>query len=432
MQRCPECNTQYEGKYCPACGTKWQEEKTCPQCGATSGGEARFCNECGYAFVSTPPAPQQTSPKPHNPATAHKAYAVLRYVPIGLLALFAVLLFAFYAAPVGVMPNPFGGKAVSYGNVYGSVLETIPELNGIVIALWISAVFALLYAAATAIVFFYKATKYKDITLFGKFGMGLGEALGMGGFIVYLLFAVLSAVVMGKLGALDSGTGMLQTGSMPIVLLVFSILFAAIAAGAIVTRHVLNKKNPQFGLEETQRKLDALIAEEERKERFFATHNPPVCPVPAENMKRKEKRAFKKRLVAYKHNKRRYEKAKEGNVAAGVVWLDTHKAPLITVAVFVIAVTVFLSIFLPWFFNIFRVGVVEKIDIGDGQSAVESILGKPYEGTKTDEKWEYYDKAYTELMRKQADKAAEAEKAMLAGDVEKAEKLSAEAQSLAE
>ena len=51
MHKCPNCGTEFEGKFCPECGNGWQDEKTCPKCGATLGGSAKFCNECGYSFL---------------------------------------------------------------------------------------------------------------------------------------------------------------------------------------------------------------------------------------------------------------------------------------------------------------------------------------------------------------------------------------------
>ena len=47
MHKC-QCGQEFEGNFCPNCGLKWQEEKTCPKCGATIAGNARYCNECGY------------------------------------------------------------------------------------------------------------------------------------------------------------------------------------------------------------------------------------------------------------------------------------------------------------------------------------------------------------------------------------------------
>lgn len=53
MHKCFKCGTQFEGTFCPECGTQWQEDKRCPQCGAMLAGSAKFCNNCGYSFVKT-------------------------------------------------------------------------------------------------------------------------------------------------------------------------------------------------------------------------------------------------------------------------------------------------------------------------------------------------------------------------------------------
>lgn len=51
MHKCPECGQEFDGKFCPECGTLWQEDKICPNCGAKLAGSVKFCNECGYSFV---------------------------------------------------------------------------------------------------------------------------------------------------------------------------------------------------------------------------------------------------------------------------------------------------------------------------------------------------------------------------------------------
>ena len=51
MHKCFTCGTEYEGSFCPECGTEWQDFKKCPYCGATLAGNAKFCNNCGYSFV---------------------------------------------------------------------------------------------------------------------------------------------------------------------------------------------------------------------------------------------------------------------------------------------------------------------------------------------------------------------------------------------
>lgn len=53
MHKCFKCGAEFEGNFCPECGTQWQEEKQCPNCGATLAGGAKFCNNCGYSFVGS-------------------------------------------------------------------------------------------------------------------------------------------------------------------------------------------------------------------------------------------------------------------------------------------------------------------------------------------------------------------------------------------
>lgn len=59
MNKCPNCGKEFEGKFCPDCGTEWQEEKTCPKCGAKLNGSAKFCNECGYSFENKTKKPNK-------------------------------------------------------------------------------------------------------------------------------------------------------------------------------------------------------------------------------------------------------------------------------------------------------------------------------------------------------------------------------------
>lgn len=70
MHKCMKCGTEFAGKFCPECGTQWQEQKACPQCGVMLSGGAKFCNECGYSFL--PPKKSETVKK--------KLFAVLAWV----------------------------------------------------------------------------------------------------------------------------------------------------------------------------------------------------------------------------------------------------------------------------------------------------------------------------------------------------------------
>ena len=86
MHKCYKCGTEFDGKFCPNCGSKWEEEKICPQCGAKLGGEARFCNECGYSFVGQPKDGKKVSSAPQN--GMQKIYTALGFAPFAVCAVF--------------------------------------------------------------------------------------------------------------------------------------------------------------------------------------------------------------------------------------------------------------------------------------------------------------------------------------------------------
>lgn len=50
MHKCLNCGKEYEGNFCPFCGAHMGEEKLCPKCGTHCSPNAKFCNNCGYAF----------------------------------------------------------------------------------------------------------------------------------------------------------------------------------------------------------------------------------------------------------------------------------------------------------------------------------------------------------------------------------------------
>ena len=52
---CKNCSNEFEGKFCPECGTKVEPEitlKECPECGAEQVGQGAFCANCGHNLNS--------------------------------------------------------------------------------------------------------------------------------------------------------------------------------------------------------------------------------------------------------------------------------------------------------------------------------------------------------------------------------------------
>lgn len=55
--KCITCGFEFEGKFCPECGTPAPQPAICPTCGATVTG--RFCAECGTSIATVPvPVPE--------------------------------------------------------------------------------------------------------------------------------------------------------------------------------------------------------------------------------------------------------------------------------------------------------------------------------------------------------------------------------------
>lgn len=278
MHKCSNCGQEFEGKFCPNCGAKSEEEKICPNCGAKLAGSTRFCNECGYAFVKTnncevaATAVKTATVTYSYGQTYSKLYCFLKYVPAILFVLFAVLLFAFYSAPVAVMPAQeiFGEKvsAESYGNVYSmysGILSEVPDLKGAMLALILFAVFTSLYAVALSAINFSFATRYKKVN----------RNLTYGCFVFYAIFFLVGCIICGKISSLDEGMGILSAGSCPVLLIVFSLLFTIFGAGVYIARYIIKKKNPKYADEE---EVNINAKKENRIAQFIATHPIPIEP----------------------------------------------------------------------------------------------------------------------------------------------------------
>ncbi len=400
MHKCFNCGKEFEGNFCPNCGEKYAEEKKCPKCGKILPGEARFCNDCGYSF-SKKSAKKRTS----NP---NKLFSLIKYLPFVAFALFTILLFVFYSLPVAELVLGAGFPNQSLGNVYSmknGILSEIPKATASMYALIIFACLAVIYAVIMGVMFFTPKFRYKRIKLFGKENISLLSIINYASNVFYLITFIIGIAIIVIVKKADEGTGLITKGSCSILLIVFSIVFAVLAVVPFIVRRL----SPNLVANENKEREDYLESEKLRIEEYYKTHKKPEPP----------KRAYKKDVYIYKHQLRRYYKAKELNVSPAIVWIDMNKIFISISAFFLLAITITLCTVIPIVTNKFRIKVVDKIELGYTYEKVEKILGKPYEGEAEDSVWKYYDKDHVSILKKLDKNAKEQESALLSGNLDK-------------
>ncbi len=403
MKKCVHCGKEFEGNFCPSCGEKWEEKRTCPLCGTVVNGENKFCNVCGHSFV-VKKEERINKEVLTSEERVGVVYRILKFFPAVFFLIFSVLLFVAFSSPVvdSELLELFGMKTDVY-TIIDSGLIDFPELKGWLIALVCVGVVALVYAVVMLVVRCMPIVGNKKIEIFDRSITVSGIFVGIS-CLFYALFFVIGCVACIAIKKGDEGLDFLSAGACPKLLIGLSVGFFLLSEATVVIRYLLNNNNPNFSKEEEKRVEAYVQVEKERKARFFATHTPPAPP---------KNNGYKWDVYAYKHNKRRYDKAKEGEALDAIIWLDMQKKPLTACAVFLALVVIAVSIIVPIVTNIFRIGKVERIQLGYTQEKVLDVLGAPYEGTKTEERWQYFDKEYTTILKNLAEnekKQEEAEK----------------------
>lgn len=305
------CGTEFEGRFCPNCGTEWQEDKTCPQCGTQLAGNAKFCNNCGYGFLRPEhPAEEEKSsvresitpadPKPVFSRSRHSSLMYARvcyYLPAILFALFAVLNFLFFLAPVAVMP---GGELLgetipseSYGNVYQIASAT--EFESIMQCSVALIVFACILAVCSmiAIPILFRERRKRDLDHYSRIFFFLSAE------IFSLAILIVSSVMLGMIGEADGGMGLMVAGAAPILEIVFSSIFGVAIAAVAVLKTYWDKHEPSLGAEyrkSVAARYNAKRAQREEHDRIYMeTHAAPAMP----EIIKKPKRPRKPKIVYY-------------------------------------------------------------------------------------------------------------------------------------
>lgn len=290
MHKCLNCGTEFEGNFCPECGSHWSDGKNCRQCGKLLPKSAKFCTECGHSFLGELPAENARAEDEKTAAPAAReiaaasapvqpaqplqesyarapllnadllraAHGALRYIPAALLALFAVLALCFLATPlIGANLFLLGAKESAYEALSDT---SVSFLHGSIRTVIVFASFAFLAAAVMGIAAHrnkWTALNYADFAA-APF---------------YLAIFSAACALIGIINAEDGGAGVLTSETCPVLLIVFSLLFALFSAGATVGRYFLGKS-------------PALAQAREELEIKRAALVPPTAPETVEKPKR--------------------------------------------------------------------------------------------------------------------------------------------------
>ena len=121
--KCSKCGTEYEGNFCPKCGTAANlEQETCPVCGNVREDGKRYCSGCGHDFYSA---------KEKNKNIAAEAIAKVKKVPkVTWIILTLVIIIAIVITVlVTVLSNRFRLGVIEQINI-GDSKEQVLDILG--------------------------------------------------------------------------------------------------------------------------------------------------------------------------------------------------------------------------------------------------------------------------------------------------------------
>ena len=240
MNKCSKCNAEFEGAFCPQCGTKCDAEKVCPECKAVVLGSVKFCNYCGYDFSggntaaeeavrSETAAARSTADSKPQLRELFPEWSVLAKilpnVPIFALMLFSLLTWAFCAAPFA----SFFGE--SLGNAYSTINGLSDDYLPIAYAALVFCVLSCAYSATAAVLFFLPSTSNVKASK-----IKLSSLMGYVGNVFYISFFALGCAVIAKSDEIGA-----EKGAFAGVVIAFAAVFALLSVGSIAADLLLRR-----------------------------------------------------------------------------------------------------------------------------------------------------------------------------------------------
>ncbi len=215
MNKCSNCQTEFDGDVCPSCSSKDLNKK--------------------------------------KTTISNKTYNILKFIPAIGFATFIALMIVFMMLPVAKV-DAFGLDE-KYGSIFsGERFDEILGLNSLSIAVMVVLVAAVLHLLPLLINRFTSA-KYAKIA-----GKPSYKTLNVVSLAFILVFLVLASMVARKVCLVDDGLNIIKVGAFSVLTIIFSIICFVGICTSMVLCSSYEKANPQI-LEEWEAEYQKVVAE---------------------------------------------------------------------------------------------------------------------------------------------------------------------------
>lgn len=222
MAKCSDCNTIFDGEYCPQCGKRVHKEQNCPKCGTICNADAKFCTKCGCAL-------QENVKQGEKKDDGLFVMTVTRILPAVFMLLFSGLLFLLYSTPV-IKDELLFGAINLRENIYG-LMKT--EKYGAVAVFVYYAVFLAVFSTVY-FVFACLPSRWQKI---GE-KLYLLDLISYMGAAFYVIALIMGCVLFAKIGS----QRVVGEASCQVLLLIFTLVFMVTHVAYILSWGIISRK----------------------------------------------------------------------------------------------------------------------------------------------------------------------------------------------
>lgn len=216
MNKCQNCQTEYDGDVCPTCQKNEEAKQEVKQ------------------EVKPETNPENKSFKDKVRGFIDKYYAKLKLVPpFAFLAYMVLSALFLFVCPVAVVKV----AGVKYGTVFsGKLFNEIPGLNNVATALRLVAILAFIYTLMYTI-YRFVSLKYARV---GK--VRLSFILEIISAVFVFAFFIFACIIAGVINTADKGIDLVSVGSYSILSIILSIFALILLITAIVVCYLYEKQ----------------------------------------------------------------------------------------------------------------------------------------------------------------------------------------------